>query len=272
MSEVYDQEELVERWRVQIGQRRPYRRRRPLAALGYLRRGPARESSFFELRQLMLVALHDDPIGRRVPALRLVGYGATQIDHGVAWTECKFFKDLRIEPEYGASGLQLDSSQTELLHLALQLRSALYRCDRYYPKAARRQPQLPRLWAGFATTDAASLAGDGPEFFALCEKFNLAPDIMFRKFERDHGGLRCYPLEWVSESLRRALTIFVDLEGMPNLQVFQVRSLPEDLCGFQNATAFNFYESRQRDYYAERLKRIQHRVIAQAGRTAVACT
>lgn len=263
MVSIGSQEQLVERWRRQIGDRRPYRRSRPLAALGLLRRSAARDCDFVELRHVLVVALYDDPIGRRAPAMRLVGYGASQIDHGVEWNDCKFYKDLRIEPAYGASGLQVDSSQTELLHLALQMRSQLYRFDRYYPRSARLEPELPRVWAGFAPSDAEWLAGDGPEFHAICEKFDLAPDVLLRKFLRKHEDLDCYPIEWVGGALRRALRLFVDLRDSPRIQVFRVGPLPEGLCGFSGAAAFNFYDSRQREQYTDRLIRSQQHLLAQ---------
>lgn len=257
------QEQLVERWRRQIGRRRPYRRSRPLAALGFLRHSSARDCTFVELRHVLLVSLFDDPIGRSAPAMRLVGYGASQIDHGIEWSDCKFYKDLRIEPEWGASGLQIDSSQTELLHLALRMRAELYRFDRYYPRSARSEPQLPCVWAGFAPADAESLEGDGPEFHGLREKFDLSPEVLLRKFRREYEGLHCYPIEWMGGVLRRALRLFVDLDEMPRVQVFRVGSLPEGLIGFSGAAAYNFYDSRQREYYTDRLERSQQYTLAE---------
>lgn len=262
MSTLCSEEALLERWRNQIGERRPYRRRRPLAALGYLRRGNACDSNFIELRQLLLVALYDEPIGRRAPALRLVGYAATQIEHGVQWggfDNCRFYTDLRISPEYGGSGLQLDSSQTELLQLALRLKAELYRLDRFFPKAARSEPILPRVWAAFTRADAASLTGDGPELAALCEKFDLPPASMLRKFEREHGGLACFPIEWVSGALRRTVALFADLSEMPRVQVFRIGSLPGGLTGYSGAAAFDFYHGKQRQFYSKQLQRSQQR-------------
>lgn len=207
--------------------------------------------------------LFDEPIGRRLPALRVVGYGAIQTSHGVQWggpEACKFYKDFRMPPVEGGPGLQVDSANREMLHLALQLRMAVYRLDRFCPKAARLQPQLPRLWAGFSREDSETLHGGGPELTALCEKFDLEPDAMLRKFQYEHQGLCCFPLEWVSDQTSRSLAIFADLREMPRTQVFRLPLIPEGLQGFQGAAAYDFFHSRQREQYAKCLERRSRRV------------
>lgn len=254
--------ELVNRWHRQIGDRRPYRHQRRLAAMGFLRRSSDRKEPLVELRHLLAVVLFDEEIGRAVPALRLVGYGASQICHGVQWggpSNAKFHKDLRLEPAVGGWTLQVNASNVELLHLALQLHSAIHRVDRFAPKAARPQPQLPRLWAGFSPTDAASIEAKGPEFAQLCEKFKLTPQVMLEKFRREHQGLVCFPLDWVSEQLQWSLSVFADMSETPRTQVFRLAEFPGSLQGFQGAAAFDFYNSPQREQFAARLRRLQRK-------------
>lgn len=253
-------EELMNRWQRQIGGRRPYRHVRTLAALGFLRKPNDKQEALVELRQLVAVVLFDESIGRAVPALRLAGFGAAQVPHGVAWGgpgNAKFHKDLRLAPAIGGWSLQVDASNVELLHLALQLHAEIHRVDRFTPKAARRQPQLPRLWAGFSPTDAESVEAKGPEFVQLCEKFSLAPEVMLEKFRREHQGLVCFPLDWVSDALPHSLAVYADLCETPRTQVFRLTEFPANLQGFQGAAAFDFFNSPQREQFTVRLQRLQ---------------
>ena len=260
-------DELVNRWHRQIGRRRPYRHQRPLAALGFLRRSNEKAETLVELQRLLAVVLFDESIGRPVPALRLVGYGACQLPDGVQWggpEQSKFYKDLRLAPEPGAWSLQLDATNIDLLHLALQLHSDIHRVDRFAPKSASLQPKLPRLWAGFSPSDAVCLKGQGPEFAELCAKFKLAPEAMLEKFRREHRGLVCLPLDWVSNQLAGSLSVFADVSETPRTQVFRLMEFPGSLQGFQGAAAFDFFNSPQREQFTVRLQRLQRKRAVQA--------
>lgn len=250
--------DLVDRWHRQIGNRRPYRRQRPLAAMGFLYRGELGDSHLVELSRLTAVLLFDEFIARSAPALRLVGYGASQVPHGVLWggiENSRFYKDLRIAPEYGGSGLQLDSSSTELLGLALRMQSTLYRIDCFCPRAAAETPVFPRIWAGFSREQSQKIRGDGPELAALCEKFSMDEPTMLSKFTCEHQGLVCFPMEWVTSQLASCLTLFADLSETPKVQVFQLPSIPEGLQGFQNASEYDFYSGKKRELFMHRLAR-----------------
>jgi hypothetical protein len=246
---------LLRRWDLFVGNHRRPRRPRQLAALGLLVKDDE-QRGLVDLHRLSLVVLFDEDIGRRLPALRLAGYGASRIEHGVQFggeESARFYIDFGIEPFAGACGLQLDARRTELFQLALQLHRQLHRVGQIRPNRVRLQPQLPSLWAGFAPADAASLSGEGPELTELSQKFDLPMDVLLRKFEREHQGLRCFPLEWVSSHTGRALQVFADLEGFPRRQVFRLTAMPDSLLGFQGACAFDFYSSRMRSRHQRRL-------------------
>ncbi|ADB18367.1 hypothetical protein Psta_3712 [Pirellula staleyi DSM 6068] len=248
----------VDRLHRQIGSRRPYRRQRPLSAMGFLYRGVGGDSHLVELSRLTAVLLFDEFIARSAPALRLVGYGASQVPHGVLWggsDNSKFYKDLRIATVYGGSGLQLDSSNTELLGLSLRLQSTLYRVDCFCPRAAAESPVFPRIWAGFSLEQSQTIRGDGPELAALCEKFSMDEPTMLSKFTCEHQGLVCFPMEWVTSQLTSCLTLFADLSETPKVQVFQLPSIAEGLQGFQDASEYDFYSGKKRELFMHRLAR-----------------
>lgn len=262
MEVTLNAEELVSRWHRQIGGRRPYRHQRPLAALGFLCRHGDKREALVELQHVVAVLLFDEGIGRPVPALRLVGYGASQVPHGVQWggaEGCKFYKDLRLAPEPGGWSLQVDATNVDLLHLSLRLHGDIHRVDRFAPKSARQYPKLPRLWAGFAPSDADAVEAAGPEFVELCAKFKLAPNVMLEKFRREFQGLACFPLDWVSDQLQRSLSVFVDMSETPRTQVFRLANFPDSLQGFQGATAYDFFNGKQREQFTVRLQRLQKR-------------
>ncbi|QDU26256.1 hypothetical protein ETAA8_13320 [Anatilimnocola aggregata] len=255
-------DELVNRWKRQIGSRKPYRRQRLLAAIGFLYRAKDRTEPFIELHRLLTVVVFDDPIGRAFPALRVAGYGARQVPHGVQWggpDNSKFYKDLRLEPEAGGWGLRIDTFNCDVLHIAMQLQATLHRVDRFTPRSATLQPQLPRLWAGFPAQEAESMRASGPEFAGLCDKFSILPDAMLEKFRREHQGLVCFPMDWVSSDLHRSLAVFADMSETPRTQVFRLTDYPEGLQGFQGAAAFDFYHSSQREQFTSKLERARRK-------------
>jgi hypothetical protein len=67
---------------------------------------------------------------------------------------------------------------------------------------------------------------------------------MLEEFRREHHGLHCFPLDWVSEQLAGSLTVFADLSETPRMQVFRLTEFPGSLQGFQGATAFDVFNSQ----------------------------
>jgi hypothetical protein len=244
---------LLQRWWAQVGRRRSPRDCRPLAALGFLYRTEDVCSGLIDLRKLTTVVLHDEEIGRWSPALRLLGAGADVVPYGVAWGGpglARFYHDLRLEPKHGARGLRINAANSGLLELALRLYRQLHRVERYEPRAARRELKLPPLWAGFAPSDVDAISGEGPELAELCKKFDFSAQAMLEIFRRDHWGLACLPVDWVSNHLGKALRLFADLNDVPPMQVFRLEELPGQLVGYQGAVAYDFYHCRERERHS----------------------
>ena len=100
---------LLDQWRHRFGgRRRRHRRPRPLAALGYLAHGPVLEG-LVEIEKLLLVILHDAPIGHGQQMLRLAGFGAARVPWGIKWggPSSRFLKNLLLQPVPGGPGLRL---------------------------------------------------------------------------------------------------------------------------------------------------------------------
>jgi hypothetical protein len=226
---------LMSRWRHQIGRhfdgshRRPYRR---IGAFELLAAGN-KFDGLVELGQLTLVLLHDEESNKFGSTLRLSGYRPRRVSNGVEWG-------------WRAKGQRCHLGNPKLLQKALQLDAWIHQAHRYLCGPRLPKLQLPALWAGFEPEAARQLTGQGPEFELLCRRFDIAPAKMFQIFERKHRGLRLFPLDWVSEQLTPALSIFADLSDVPRRQLFRLRRLPDDLVGFQGASAFDFFSSRFR--------------------------
>jgi len=233
----------LDQWRHRLGGRRPRRAQpRPYAALGYLVNGPVTEG-LIEVENLTIVILCDELVRDGLCALRLAGYSGSRIPWGVRFggpDQCRFFKDLRLQPVPGGRGYRLDLACEELLTLGLGLERELDRHARYRQRQVREQVQLPKLWAGFPVADAASITGDGPELAAYAARTGKSPQHLLERLRRDHLGLAIYPAAWVSHLWERAAAIFADLERFPRRQVFRLRQPSDDLAGFQGAAEFDF--------------------------------
>ncbi len=244
--------ELWRRWRRQIAARRERpsaRWPRDAGALGFLVDGD-RTGGLVELSKVLLVVVYDENFGRRFPVIRLRGFRASRIEHGVLWggsENVRLRKDLSLCPRPGAKGVRLDSRRTDLLDLALRLDHRIEQAVRFQPSAYNRRFRLPRIWAGFRRGTAETLRGEGPEIEALCQRFGMSTDLMFKKFQRRQDGLTLYPIDWVSSQLDGSLALFAELEGLPRRQIFQLSEFPDDLVGHQGAMAYDFHASKFRN-------------------------
>ena len=237
--------DLLERWRHQIADRRSRnnQRRLRLAALGYLVSGPMRHA-LVQIEHLILVVLR---AGQPEPALRLTGYTAKRVKWGIHWggPQCnRFAKDLALEPRLGARGWRLDLARGELVQLGLRLEHELERHARIRQLPVKRRVELPRLWAGFRSSDARDLKGDGPEFDAACRQTGKTPRHFFADARKKHQGLTLFPLDWVSYRWEQAVTVFADLDGLPKRQVIRVNDPELDLAGYRGAAHFDLHASR----------------------------
>ena len=244
-----EQPSPLDRWRDRLGGRRHHRcEARPLAALGYLAAGPVLDG-LIDVEQFLTVLLYDEQIGPRHCALRLAGYAADRIPWGVRFggpENCRFFKDLRLQPVLGGRGYRLDLANEELLTLGLDLERELACHAMHRHRAVREHVQLPKLWAGFRPEDTAGITGDGPELAAYAARTSKSPVDLMAHLRREHLGFVLYPLAWVSHHWQQAVTIFADVERFPRRQVFHLRQPSDDLAGYQGAAEFDFWGSRFR--------------------------
>jgi hypothetical protein len=239
----------LDQWRQMLDSRRRFRvQRRPRAALGYLANGPVIQD-LIEIEKLTIVLLYDEPADRERVALRLAGYAATRVPWGVRFggpEQCRFFKDLLLQPVPQARGYRLDLASMELLQLGLGLARELDRHARYRQRHVREQIRLPKLWAGFRAADATGITGDGPELADYACHTGRQSDELMEHLRRSYFGLTLYPLAWVSHHWQQAVAIFADLERFPRRQVFSLQQLPGNLIGCQGAAEFDFLQSRFR--------------------------
>jgi hypothetical protein len=238
---------LLDQWRQQFGgRRRRHRRPRPLAAPGYLTHGPVIEG-LVELDKLLLVVLHDEPTGQGQHILRLAGFSGACVPWGVQWggaEQCRFLKNLLLQPVPNGPGLRLSTTSTDLLRLGLQLDRELERHVRHASLPVRQQVRLPCLWAAFKPADALMITGDGPELEAYSRRTRKARWQLMEGLRREYYGLSLYPMAWASHHWRDAVTVFVDIERFPKRQVFRLQCLPDDLVGYQDASEFDFVHTR----------------------------
>ena len=140
---------LLDQWRRRLGGRRRTRPR-PWAALGCLVDAPVVEG-LVEIENLTLVVLYDEPLPHGRCALRLAGYSASPIPWGVRFggsDQCRFVKDLWLQPVPGGQGYRLDLASTEVLALGLQLERELDRCTRR-TRTGRNPNTRGKSWRGF---------------------------------------------------------------------------------------------------------------------------
>lgn len=240
---------LLDRWRQRFGgSRRCNRRPRPLAAIGYLVEGPVAEN-LIEIDKLLMVVLHDTSAGHGQHAVRLAGYSGVRLPWGIQWggaENCRFLKNLLLQPVPSGPGLRINSARDDLLRLGLQLDGALEKHVRRPALSVRQRLRLPCLWAAFTPADAAAITGDGPELAAYARRTGKSPWRLLEQIRREYFGLTLFPFPWVSHCWQQAVTIFADLERFPERQVFSFRHPSNDLVGFQDAAAFDFLKDRFR--------------------------
>jgi hypothetical protein len=230
-------------WRSRFGgERRHVRLPRWAAALGYLANGLVIDG-LVEIGKLTLVILYADRIRRGQDAVRLAGFSGSPVPWGVRWggaSQCRFSKDLLLQPVLGGPGLRLNAADTDLLRVGLALERELDRHARNPRLPLWRRMQLPKLWAAFRQADVATITGDGPELACYARQVRRSADNLLADARRVHGDTVLYPFPWVSHHWHEAVTIFADLERFPQRQVFGVRRLPDDLSGFQAAAEYDF--------------------------------
>ena len=91
--------------------------------------------------------------------MRLAGFGGATVPWGVKWggaEQCRFLKNLLLQPVPNGPGLRLSTASTDLLRLGLQLDRDLEKHVRHPSLPVRQQLRLPCLWAGFKPSDAAT--------------------------------------------------------------------------------------------------------------------
>ena len=229
-----------------LDRRRCNRRPRPLAGLGYLAQGPLIEG-LIEGEKLTIVILYDEPSRTGYNALRLSGYAGTRVPWGVKWggaEQCRFFKNLMLQPVPNGPGLRLSTASTDLLRRGLQLDDELEKHVRRPSLPVRQQLRLPCLWAGFKPADVPAITGDGPELELYARRTGKSATRLLTGIRHDYFGLSLYPFPWVSHHWRQAVAVFADLRRFPKRQVFSLRQAPADLIGFQDAIEFDFLHNR----------------------------
>jgi len=232
----------LDQWRHRLGGRRRRARPRPFAALGYLTDGPLADG-LINVEKLTMVLLHDEPIRYGQCALRLAGHSGSRIPWGVRFggrTNCRFLKDLMLQPVPGGKGYRLDLANEELLALGLQLDRDLDLHVRFH-KPLRDRPSLPKLWAGFAPEISASITGGGPELAAYAARIGTDPMCLLERLRRDYQGFMLFPLPWVSHHWQQVVAIFADLTHFPKRQIFRLEQR-DDLAGFHDAAEFDFLD------------------------------
>ena len=230
----------LDQWRHCLGGRRRRAQPRPIGAMGYLIKGPA-DDDLIEVERLTFILLYDQQIGSGPCALRLAGYSSNRVPWGVRFggrANCRFLKDLALQPVLGGQGYRLDLANDKLLILALGLNRKLDRHTRLCQDDWVR-PYLPKLWAGFYPEEAAGITGDGPELAAYAARIGRTPASLLEYLRRNHQGLILFPLAWVSHHWQQAASIFADLRHFPERQVFRIRH-HNDLTGFHDATEYDF--------------------------------
>jgi len=175
----------------------------------------------------------------------LAGYSGSRVPWGVRFggpEQCRFFKDLRLQPVLGGTGYRLDLADERLLTLALDMEQTLARSARH--RHVRKQVRLPKLWAAFHPADAANITGDGPELAAYAQRTGKSRQYLLRHLRRDHLGMVCFPFTWVSHHWQQAVAVFADLNRFPQRQVFRLQQVHGDLVGFQDAIEFDLHQVR----------------------------
>ena len=240
---------LLDQWRQRFGGRRRCNRPpRPLAAMGYLANGPTIEG-LIEIEKLTIIILSDEPVCFGQHTLRLAGFSGSRVPWGIQWggpENCRFLKNLLLQPVPNGPGLRLNTASTDLLRLGLQLDRDLEKHVRHPSFAVRQQLRLPCLWAAFTPADAATITGDGTKLPACGRRIGKLPWRLMEQIRRKYFGLSLLPFSWVSHHWRQAVAVFADLERFPQRQVVSLRCPSDDLVGYQDAASFDFLHDRFR--------------------------
>ena len=255
----------LDQWRQHLGGRRRRAQPRPLAAMGYMANGPVIDG-LIAIEKLTVILLYDEPIRPGHCALRLAGYSGSRVPWGVRFggpENCRFCKDLRLQPVPGGRGYRLDFANAELLVLGLQLERELDRCTRHRQRPVREEVCLPKFWAGFRPAEVADITGDGPELAAYAAHRQIAPAAAGTP-ARDHLGIAIFPGCWVSHHWQQAVAVFADLERFPKRQVFRLRQPSDDLIGYQDAVEFDFHSRFRHASSGRRRRHAGHPAAAMA--------
>jgi hypothetical protein len=180
-------------------------------------------------------------------ALRLAGYRASVVEHGLQWggpENSVFFKDLKLMPGCGANGERIDCRNGNLLSVAMNLREQV--ANEIQRRNIQPAVRLPRAWAAFRAGAARRVPGEGPEFEQACCKAGSGEYELIHQTMRRFEGLRLIPVDWVGAELRNAMTVFVESASFPRLQVVRIEDPQTDLMGYEGANSFDFYHSRYR--------------------------
>lgn len=237
--------DLLTKWRRQVARRTrrsPQSALRGVGAMGLLVDGN-QTSDLVEIEKLFVLIMHDEEFSPGRVAVRLSGYRVSRVEHGVQWggtANSRLVKDLALAPRQFARGLRVDLTDATLLELALRLDRRIDQALRFQPSVSRRQLRLPGLWAGYQRSHEEKLTGSGPEFQALCERFKIESDSMFRKFRREYQGLVLYPLDFLTDQLGAAVAVFAEMHQFPQCHAFGLGSDASGLVGYLGASAFDF--------------------------------
>lgn len=208
---------------------------------------------YVELHSLRILVMYlenarpDDRDAFCVSALRLSGYRASVVPHGVQWggqDNSEIFKNLKLMPGCGARRERIDCRRGNLLRVSMDFRSHIVNAIRR--RNTQLAVQLPRAWAAFRAADARRILGEGPEFEQACREAELGGRAMIDQTMRRFEGLRLAPLDWVGSELRNATTVFVETASSPTLQVVRIDDPQTELVGYVGANSFDFYHSRFR--------------------------
>src|SRR4051794_29222960 len=102
------------------------------------------------------------------------------------------------------------------------------------------------MWAGFRSSAATRVSGNGPELERECNLRSLTSGEMFRESARYFDGLILYPLDWVSDQIELATAVFAEVTPSLRRQVFRISGLPDGLIGYHGASEFDFFNSKFR--------------------------
>ena len=157
-----------------------------------------------------------------IPAAASPGASAS-----AAPSNCRFFKDLLLQPVPGGRGYRLDLASTELLALGLQLERELDRCARYRQRPVREQvlpaEALGRIPTGGCRQHHRRRAGTGGlRAHAPADR----PSACWNICAANTSAWRSIPLAWVSHHWQQAVAVFADLERFPQRQVFGCGTCP----------------------------------------------